>query len=38
MSTGLTSPEVMPGTAADSESLGTPGSTSGTITLAMSAR
>ena len=38
ISIGLTSPEVLPGTAADSESLCTPGSTSGTITLTMSAR
>lgn len=38
ISAGLTSPEVLPGTAADSESLCTPGMTSGTITLAMRAR
>ena len=37
-SSGLTTPEVLPGTAADSEPLGTPGMTSGTITLTMSAR
>ena len=38
MSTGLTTPEVLPGTAADSEALCTPGITSGTITLTTSAR
>ena len=38
ISTGATSPEVLPGTAADSESLWVPGSTSGTATLTSSAR
>ena len=34
---GFTSPEVLDGSAADSESLCTPGSTSGTTTLTISA-
>ena len=37
-SAGFTRPEVLSGSAADSESLGTPGSTSGTITLTIRAR
>ena len=37
-SAGLTSPDVLSGSAADSESLCTPGNTSGTTTLTISAR
>ena len=37
-SAGFTRPDVLSGNAADSESLGTPGSTSGTITLTIRAR
>ena len=38
ISAGRTRPEVLPGTAADSEALCTPGSASGTATLTSSAR